>query len=320
MRLSILTACASAALFSLPAHAQVFGFGGAAGQVNPDANPVYGTHALSGAPDPYVIGVRTGGDFAARRSGFPRGCYGVVTLEPTVALQIDDTQTALNVFTAGNADTTLAIMAPDGSWRCDDDGARRGTNAALSYQNPMTGIWKVWVGDFDDRQSDALLIASQAPAFSQPFGQPNARPLDPPVQSVELASGFTPNPVLLDVQTGFGIELGSMGLYGEEETGRCSGWIGDVPTAEITWTSAGEPLVFMAEGQADVNIDIVTPSGERICNDDMGDVDERAQVAFSAAEAGTYQVFVGTYMRFDRATNARLSISQSPFPVNEDPW
>ncbi|WP_375547766.1 hypothetical protein ABWI01_08625 [Oceanicaulis alexandrii] len=303
------------------AQAQVFGFGGQAGAADPEAPALYGAHAFSDeGPDPYVIAVRSGGDLAARRSGFPNGCYGVVTSAPTVEVQVAPGQAALTLFTAGRADTTLAVLDPDGQWRCDDDGARRGTNAALSYSNPVPGAWKVWVGDFDDRQSDTLLILSDAAPFSRPFGAPNARALDAPVQTLTLSPGFMPDPVVIDIQTGYGFQLGSMDVYGEDATGRCPGWTGEVPTAEISWTGENGPLVFMAEGEADVVMDVITPSGDAICSDDMGEVDDRAQLVFAPAEPGVYQVFVGTYMRFDRATNAQLSISETPFSVNEDPW
>lgn len=286
-----------------------------------EAPPVFGIHAVSAnMPDPYVIAVRSGGAYAARRSGFPRGCYGVVTEAPTVELQVDAGTPALTIFTAGNADTTLAVMEPDGAWRCDDDGARRGSNAALSYSDPAAGSWKVWVGDFSDRESDALLIISEAAPYARPFGAPNARALAAPLQAITLSPGFMPDPVSIDVQTGYGFRLGAMDVYGERQSGRCPGWTGDTPTAEITWTGQQGALVFMADGDTDVVMDVVAPSGEANCSDDMGEVDERAQVVFADAEPGVYQVYVGTYSRFQRATNARLNLSQTPFPVNEDPW
>lgn len=322
MEIRIIVACAAlAAAVSAPAHAQITGFGGRAGTVAPDARPVFGAHAVGETmPDPYVIAVRSGGAYAARRSGFPRGCYGVVTEAPTVELQVDTGRPALTIFTAGGADTTLAVMDPGGAWRCDDEGARRGSNAALSYADPEAGTWKVWVGDFSDRESDALLVISGAAPYERPFGGPNARAVAAQAQVLTLAPGFIPDPASLEVQTGYGFQLGSMDVYGEPQSGRCSGWTGEAPTAEITWTGEGGALVFMADGEADVVMDVIAPSGEAVCSDDMGPVDERAQVVFNDAEPGAYQVFVGTYSRFDRATNARLNVSQTPFPVSEDPW
>ena len=322
MKTSLIIACtALAAALSAPAQAQITGFGGRAGTVAPEAPPVFGIHVVTADMlDPYVIAVRSGGAFAARRSGFPRGCYGVVTEAPTVVLQVDAGAPALTIFTAGSADTTLAVMDPAGAWRCDDEGARRGSNAALSYSDPGAGSWKVWVGDFSDRESDALLIISEAPPYARPFGAPNARALAAPVQAITLAPGFAPDPLTFEVQTGYGFRLGYMDVYGERQSGRCPGWTGDTPTAEITWTAEQGALVFMADGDADVVMDVVSPSGVAVCSDDMGEVDERAQVVFQDAEPGVYQVYVGTYSRFRRATNARLSVSQTPFPVNEDPW
>lgn len=322
MKFNIIAGCAAlAAGWGASAHGQISGFGGRDGTVAPEAAPVFGLHVFDErAPDPYVIAVRSGGAYAARRSGFPSGCYGVVTEAPTVALQVAGAETGLTIFTAGDADTTLAVMDPRGAWRCDDDGARRGSNAALSYAVAESGTWKIWVGDFSDRESDAVLVISEAAPHARPFGAPNARASATPAQVLTLAPGFMPDPVSLEVQTGYGVQLGSMDVYGEPQSGRCSGWTGEAPTAEITWTGQGGDLVFMADGEADVVMDVIAPSGEAVCSDDMGAVDERAQVVFSDAEPGAYQVFVGTYGRFDRATNARLNVSQTPFPVSEDPW
>ncbi|MEQ8434134.1 MAG: hypothetical protein RIA71_07820 [Oceanicaulis sp.] len=303
------------------ASAQIFGFGGEAGEIAPSASPVFGTHEFAGAaPDPYVIGVRTGGAFAARRSGFPDGCYGVVTLEPTIELVTGAEAGALSIFTAGEADTTLAVLGPDGAFRCDDDGAGRGFNAGLSYRDAPAGSWKIWVGDFDDRQSQARLVISRSAPFTRPLGAPNARALPEPVVTARLAPGFAPDPTVLDVRTGYQVRLGDPAVWGEAQTGRCPGWVGDIPSAEIEWTGAGGVLAFMADSQYDTVIDVVTPSGAMICNDDMGDVDDRPQVVVSDAEPGLYQVFVGTHFRASSAADATLSVSQTPFEANDDPW
>ena len=310
---------ALALMSSPPAGAQIFGFGGQAGEIAPDAHPVFGTHIVGeDAPDPYVIGVRTGGAFAARRSGFPEGCFGVVTEEPTIELITGPDTSSLSIFTAGEADTTLAVLGPDGAFRCDDDGSGRGFNAGLTYGAAPQGTWKIWVGDFDDRQSQARLVISQSPPFSVPVGAPNARAADEPAAIARLEPGFTPQPVRLEVRTGVGVQLGSMDLYGEAQTGRCPGWVGDLPSAEIEWTGSSGVLAFMAEGGADMVLDVVTPSGDRICNDDMGEIDDRAQVVIESAEPGVYEVFVGTYARFEQPRGASLLISQTPFEPDDD--
>lgn len=301
------------------ASAQIFGFGGQAGEIAPDASPAFGTHAFGGdAPDPYVIGVRTGGDVAARRSGFPGGCYGVVTEEPTVELITGPDTAAFSIFTAGEADTTLAVLGPDGGFRCDDDGAGRGFNAGLTYRDAPAGSWKIWVGDFDDRQSQARLVISRSAPFTVPFGAPNARAVDEPVMTARFEPGFAPQPARLEVRTGVGVQLGSMDVYGEAQTGRCSGWVGDLPSAEIEWTGSGGVLAFMAESDADVVMDVVTPAGEFICNDDMGEIDDRAQVVIENAAPGVYEVFVGTYARFEQPRGAALLVAQTPFEPNDD--
>ena len=311
---TMMAALCAAAYLSAGAQAQIFGLGGEAGQPDPEAAPEYGVHAFGpDAPDPYVIAVRSGGDFAARRSGFPGGCYGMVTEAPTAVLNTVEDHAALSIFTAGGADTTLAVMAPDGSWRCNDDGAGRGFNAGLRYRGAPAGTWRIWVGDFEGGQSDARLVVSEAPAFSRRVGAPNARAEAEPVITAQLAPGFAPQPVQLAVRSGVGVRLGSMDLYGEEQAGRCPGWVGDAPSAEIEWSGQGGTLAFMADSSADAVIDVVTPARERICNDNMGEIDDRAQVVIEDAAPGVYEVFVGTYFRFQQPRDATLFVSETPF-------
>ncbi|XBQ14916.1 MAG: hypothetical protein ABL308_08050 [Oceanicaulis sp.] len=316
-----MAACFAALLCESAASAQIFGFGGEAGQVQPDAAPRYGQHVFGtgGEPDPYVIAIRSGGDYAARRSGFPDRCYGVVTEEPTIVLDHVGGAPSLSIFTAGRADTTLAIIDPSGAWRCDDDGAGRGTNAALTYRSPQPGLYRIWVGDFSDRESNSTLVISESSPFAHPIGRPNARAQTTPAVELSLAPGFTPDPLTIDVRTGYGVELGSLDVYGEEQWGRCSGSVGETPSAVVDWAGGGT-LSFVADGEYDYVMDVRPPSGEAICNDDVGEFDERAGLTFENAEAGFYRIYVGLFFGGNSEVDATLTISNGPIVVDDRPF
>lgn len=301
------------------ASAQIFGRSGETGEVNPDAQPRFGTYdlALDELTSPYIIGVEAGGPLNARRSGFPQGCFGIMTAEPSVILRIDSPSQTLNVFTAGEGDTTMAVQAPDGTFRCDDDGAGRGMNAGLRLANAQSGNYKVWVGSFDNRNFFTRLIVSQAAPFSQPIGEPNATPT---VDAVIIASGPDADPghIRIDSMTGYGVFLGGMSLYGDNDE-ECPGHIGLNPSAVIDWSGGGQ-LSIRANGEADLVMVVMDPAGEAHCSDDSGDVDDRPLAHFTNAAPGRYDVHVGTYMQFDRALRTEIEIANTPLQPSDDPW
>jgi hypothetical protein len=43
-------------------------------------------------------------------------------------------------------DTILLVNTPDGNWHFNDD--YRGTNSAITFQNPMQGQYDIWTGSY----------------------------------------------------------------------------------------------------------------------------------------------------------------------------
>lgn len=106
---------------------------------------IYGTHSISGGfmPDPWVLNVQSGGPISAS-DAVGSDCRGYVTEAPTAELDYSGSGT-LHLYTAGSSDTTLVVNAPDGSWRCDDDGGD-GVNAGLTFSGG--GVYDVYVGSY----------------------------------------------------------------------------------------------------------------------------------------------------------------------------
>lgn len=106
---------------------------------------IYGTHSISGGfmPDPWVLNVQSGGPLSAS-DAVSSDCRGYVTEAPTAELNYSGSGT-LHLYTAGSSDTTLVVNAPDGSWRCDDDGGD-GVNAGLTFSGG--GVYDVYVGSY----------------------------------------------------------------------------------------------------------------------------------------------------------------------------
>lgn len=108
---------------------------GVASAQNFSLNPAYGTVSLSGGftPDPYVINLQAGGSISARNVS--SSCAGFIADAPDVRLQFSAGSLPLIISTNAQADTTLVINGPDGSWYCDDDGGQ-GFNASVRFNNP----------------------------------------------------------------------------------------------------------------------------------------------------------------------------------------
>lgn len=101
-------------------------------------------------PDPLVLEGVSGGSEDARaiagRGETPTGaCVGFVDAEPDIKLTLTDFFEYLKVEVESQADTTIVITGPGGTW-CNDD---------LKDKNPsVTGQWlagtySIWVGSYE---------------------------------------------------------------------------------------------------------------------------------------------------------------------------
>jgi hypothetical protein len=115
-------------------------------------NPTYGTLNLSAGfrPDPQVVNVVSGGGgqgtIDAATLGSP--CVGVISNAPDLRLNYSAGQYQLMISADSAADTTLVVNGPDGRWYCDDDGGNNGLNPAVSFPNPSSGQYDIWVGTY----------------------------------------------------------------------------------------------------------------------------------------------------------------------------
>lgn len=138
--MSITRTLAAAAAFAgaaCPAIAQDF-----------NAAPNFGTLNLSGGftPDPQVVSVRSGGSLNAE--SLSSSCRGFISNAPDVRLNYNPGSLPLIISVRSNADTTLVINAPDGSWYCDDDGGNQGLNPSITFNSKQSGRYEIWVGTY----------------------------------------------------------------------------------------------------------------------------------------------------------------------------
>jgi hypothetical protein len=139
--LSSIPALAAAAAFALA-------FAPSASAQDFSLNPNFGTVNLSGGftPDPHRVSLRAGGSLDVSDS--LSDCRGYITNAPDVRLSFSAGGLPLIISVASNADTTLVINAPDGSFYCDDDGGVNGQNPSVRFNAPSSGQYDIWVGTY----------------------------------------------------------------------------------------------------------------------------------------------------------------------------
>lgn len=122
-------------LFALPALAQDF-----------NQRPTFGTMDLTTnfQPDPRSIDVTAGGNINSERLG--NGCTGSIANAPDVRLNFTAGRFPLYISVTSQADTTLVVNLPDGSWVCNDD--LTDLNPGIVLDRPASGQYDIWIGVF----------------------------------------------------------------------------------------------------------------------------------------------------------------------------
>jgi hypothetical protein len=122
---------------------------GVAAAQNYNLNPAYGTINLTTGytPDPQIVNLQSGGQINAQ--SISSSCRGFIADAPDVRLNYTAGNTLpLILSVAANADTTLVVNAPDGTWYCDDDGGVNGLNPQVRFNRPLSGQYDIWVGTY----------------------------------------------------------------------------------------------------------------------------------------------------------------------------
>lgn len=280
----VLGAAAALALLTAPAQAQ---------SLNSGATGSYGQVQLRSGfqPDPHNVTLNAGGGYDA--SGINDSCRGYIDTRPSFSLRYRAGELPLYIAAVSDADTTIVVRAPDGSWHCDDDSAGS-LNPVVSWETPRSGRYQIWVGRFGTQSetTPAMLHISEigAPAQQQVEGGPDYS-LDPAYGAIDLAAGFTPDPHTVSISAG--------GSFDASAISGCVGWIAQAPDYRVNWTAgSGElPLTFHVASEADTTLVINDAQGNWVCDDDSDGVNP--VVSFQNAPSGQYDVWVGTYAQGD---------------------
>lgn len=113
---------------------------------------------------------------------------------------------------------------------------------------------------------------------------------DPLYGTVDLDTGFTPDPYVMDLQAGGSTDVGPLDL-GDG----CVGYVAaNQPDLRLNY-NAGDtyPLSIMVESESDTTLVISGPDGGWYCNDDFDGYNP--MVMFEYPDSGQYDIWVGHY-------------------------
>lgn len=126
---------------------------------------------------------------------------------------------------------------------------------------------------------------------------------NPTYGSIQLNSGFTPDPYNVNLQSGGSINAAnSIG-------GSCRGYIANAPDYRVQYRAGSYPLIISVNSSADTTLVINGPDGNWYCDDDGGNQGMNPSVRFNAPASGQYDIWVGTYGS-GQLYNSTLSISE----------
>ncbi|MDT8367806.1 MAG: hypothetical protein RQ745_01260 [Longimicrobiales bacterium] len=242
-------------------------------------------------PDPLTVSVVSGGSIAVADLGLGTGCVGYATRQPDYIVNLSERSSRLRVFFEGDGDTGLVINAPDGSWRCNDDG--RGLDPIVTFDGATSGQYDIWVSSYADGTSINGTLSITELDYGPGAGPdaPGALEIGGSVSNfgrATLSPGFSPDPWTVSIVSG-----GSLDVRGMELGAACVGYATARPDYILDYTAGGSLLHLYVEGEGDTALVINDPDGNWWCDDDTEGLDPR--VTFKAPPNGQYDIWVASY-------------------------
>ena len=226
-------------------------------------------------------------------------CAGFTDISaPDLVMTLDAAQPMISVYAMSESDLTLAMLAPDGSWHCNDDAFN--LNPGLSVSNAPAGDYRIWVGAFNPGESSGYnLYASMgspnwqgaAPGTGGSTGQTSAVSLNAGAEPAIGRIGYGPASTV-DPRIIMDIAASSTEAFGLGDG--CAGFITPERPDLVLDVEAGLPqlMVYMVS-EADGTLVIQGPDGALHCNDDFEMLNPG--VLLQNPMPGAYAIFAGSY-------------------------
>lgn len=132
----------------------------------------------------------------------------------------------------------------------------------------------------------AMLLTPGVSLAQKSGGRPDAS-LEPNYGTVNLRTGFTPDPYTKEMLAGGSVQASSV------KSG-CEGLVSAAPDLQVNYRAGSSDLTFKLTASEDTTLLISSPNGRWFCDDDSGgDLDPL--ITISSPSSGRYNVWVGTY-------------------------
>ncbi len=171
-------------------------------------------------------------------------------------------------------------------------------------KNPSPIYFKTILGPFRFAKS-LIVVGALGLIITMPTAAQNVdgTPLN---GSINLTAGFLPDPHVVDVIPGGETAVADMGAG-------CSGYIyADGPDYELVLEgTATDGLGIFVSSEVDTTLVINDPNGNWHCNDDFADAGaSNPGIRFEQAPAGTYDIWIGTYVNGVSVAGGKLVITE----------
>lgn len=133
------------------------------------ADPIFGTADLAagfGTLEEAVTGAGT--ESAVSFAISNETCAGFINLIPSYRFTLAEEAASLSVYFNGEADATLIVRQPDGTFVCNGDAAAGNLNPALLLENAPAGAYNVWVGSRSPSEVALGTLVISEDAAAQP--------------------------------------------------------------------------------------------------------------------------------------------------------
>jgi hypothetical protein len=260
-------------------------------------------------------------------SGLDPACPGHGDISaPDAALTLGQAEDALSIYAESDTDLVIAVLDPQGVWRCNDD--THGLNPAVTIRPAPEGEYRIWTGAF----------SSFAEGRQETFASRGE-----PVWSDGADAGFNGIDLTRQDQAGTELELahdadpasGRLTLGGDERLARlpvafpgnpdsarslgwaCAGWIdASRPDAMLDLAETAPLMTILATSGRDTTLVVRAPGGEVLCNDDFDGLNPG--IEFPDAPPGEYAIWVGGYSSGEGMATLAATLDTPDFAALED--
>ncbi len=110
--------------------------------------------------------------------------------------------------------------------------------------------------------------------------------LDPSYGTTAIASGFTPDPLVVQVRSGGSIDAQSINPG-------CKGFIASAPDLRLQFAAGQLPLIISVASEADTTLVVHGPEGGWFCDDNSGQNRRNPSLRFNRPQSGQYDIWIG---------------------------